>query len=79
LLEIIVVLRNTREAIMGERKLLDSGLAVRVMPMPGQLGPGCGMALRIDPGDFERTRALLGETIQGVYRCDGKDFVPWNP
>ncbi|MDR1319147.1 MAG: DUF3343 domain-containing protein [Treponema sp.] len=78
-LEIIVVLRNTHEAIMGERKLLDSGLDVRVMPMPRQLGPGCGMALRIDPGDFEKTRELLGETIRGLYRRAGEDFVPWNP
>jgi hypothetical protein len=77
--EIIVVLRGTREAIMGERKLLDAGIDVRVMPMPRQLGPGCGMALRISPDDFEKAGALLGETVRGLYCRAGGEFVPWNP
>jgi hypothetical protein len=79
LLEIIIVLRGTHEAIMGERKLLDAGIDVRVMPMPRQLGPGCGMALRISPEDFEKAGMLLGETVQGLYCRAGEGFVSWNP
>ncbi|MDR1587846.1 MAG: DUF3343 domain-containing protein [Treponema sp.] len=78
-MEIIIVLRSTHEAIMGERKLLDAGIDVRVMPMPRQLGPGCGMALRISPDDFKKAGMLLGETTRGLYCRDGEEFVPWNP
>jgi hypothetical protein len=79
--EIILSFRNTRDAIMGERKLLDAGLDVRVMPMPGQLGPACGICLRVNPADLGKTRTLLGETIFGIYRSEGEDrrsFVPWD-
>ena len=79
--ELIITFRNTHEAIMGERTLLDSGVDVRVMPMPAQLGPACGIALRIAPADLEKTGGLLGETISGIYCCVGEtgDFAPWNP
>jgi hypothetical protein len=85
--ELILSFHNTHEAIMGERKLLDSGVPVMVMPTPKPIGPACGMCLRVPPGDIEKARGLLGETIAGVYRragemqtgVRGKDFVPWNP
>ncbi|GHV96592.1 hypothetical protein AGMMS50293_29120 [Spirochaetia bacterium] len=88
--ELIITFPNTHDAIMGERILLDSGLDVRVMPMPIQLGPACGIALRIDPADLEMAKSLLGETIGGIYfRADQSSpsatnknretFVPWNP
>lgn len=67
---------------MGERSLLDSGLEVRVMPMPAALGPACGIALRIRTADAEQALALLGETVSGVFRRSDADrggFAPWNP
>jgi hypothetical protein len=82
LAELIITFPNTHDAIMGERILLDAGLDVRVMPMPIQLGPACGIALRIDPVDIEMAKPLLGETIGGIYcRADEnrEAFVPWNP
>jgi hypothetical protein len=81
-LELIIIFGSSHDAIMGERLLLDSGLEVRVMPMPVQLGPGCGIALRIDQRDSKKARALLGGTIQGIYRRpseSGQVFEPWNP
>jgi hypothetical protein len=78
--EIIISFRNTRDAIMGERKLLDAGLDVRVMPMPGRIGPACGICLRVNPVDIEKTQALLGETIFGLFRAEderGSNFVPY--
>jgi hypothetical protein len=80
--ELILSFHNTHGAIMGERKLLDSGVPVMVMPMPKPIGPACGMCLRIPPEDIEKAQNLLGETIAGIYRRvgeTGKDFVPWNP
>jgi hypothetical protein len=79
--ELIITFHNTHEAIMGERILLDSGIDVRVMPMPVTLGPACGMALRVGPADLERISVLLGKTITGVYQADEtkRVFVPWKP
>ncbi|GHT65060.1 hypothetical protein FACS1894110_06040 [Spirochaetia bacterium] len=79
--ELILAFHNTHEAIMGERKLLDSGIPVMVMPMPKPIGPTCGMCLRVSPGDIEKVQELLGETIAGIFQRageTGKDFVPWD-
>ncbi|GHT52278.1 hypothetical protein FACS1894106_0680 [Spirochaetia bacterium] len=80
-MELIIALHNTHEAIMGERKLLDSGVAVMVMPTPRPIGPACGMCLRVAQEDIEKVQGLLGETIAGIFqRADetGKEFIPWN-
>ena len=80
--ELVITFRGSHEAIMGERTLLDSGIDVRVMPMPVQLGPACGIALRISPADIVEVISLLGETIDGVYCRNGEssgEFVPWKP
>jgi hypothetical protein len=79
--ELVITFHNTREAIMGERQLLDSGVNAGVMPMPPVLGPGCGIALRIDPADLEKAKLLLGETINGIYCRAGEPegtFALWN-
>ncbi|GHV11228.1 hypothetical protein FACS189491_02100 [Spirochaetia bacterium] len=76
--ELILSFHNTHEAIMGERKLLDSGVPVQVMPMPKPIGPACGMCLRLPLKDIEKAQGLLGETIAGIYRRageTGQDFI----
>lgn len=81
-LELIITFENTRDAIMGERLLLDAGVEVRVMPMPAQLGPSCGIALRLGQQDLERAQTLLGGTLRGIYRRSAgseRVFAPWNP
>ena len=78
--ELIICFNNSHDAIMGERLLLDSGIDVRVMPMPPELGPACGIALRLAADDFQKAEALLGNTIAGVY-CRSPEaageFIPW--
>jgi hypothetical protein len=80
--ECIITFANTKDAIMGERLLLDSGIDTRVMPMPARLGPACGMALRVDRADMPRAQSLLGDAIAAIYRrpddIDGA-FIPWTP
>ncbi|MDR3338422.1 MAG: putative selenium-dependent hydroxylase accessory protein YqeC [Treponema sp.] len=79
--EIVISFRGARDAILGERKLLDAGIDVRIMPMPGRLGPACGICLRVNPGDIKKAQMLLGGTILGMYRAEdesGRTFVPWN-
>jgi hypothetical protein len=65
--ELIITCRTVQDAILGERRLLDSGIAVQVMPMPVPLGRACGIALRISPADIERAKDLLGERIKGIF------------
>jgi hypothetical protein len=72
---------TTTEAIVGERRLLDAGLPVMVMPAPPRIGPGCGICLRVRDGDLEQARALLGAGYRGIFRRAGPGggFIPWNP
>jgi hypothetical protein len=81
--EFIFTFHSASDSIMSERKLLDSGLTVLVMPTPSALGPNCGICLRIKPGDLEPARVLLGDGIKGIFRMESgggkKVFVPWNP
>jgi hypothetical protein len=79
--EFVFSFHGTTEAILGERRLLDAGLPVMVMPVPPRIGPGCGICLRVRGGDLERARMLLGTAYRGIFRRAGAggDFIPWNP
>jgi hypothetical protein len=79
--EFIFSFHSTSEAIMGEKRLLDAGLRVTVMPAPPQIGPGCGICLRVQGADLEKARAILGPGCRAIFRrtLTGKSFVPWNP
>jgi hypothetical protein len=77
--DLIFTFHDTREAIMGERKLLDSGLDARAMPVPRALGKACGIALRVPEDGAERALLTLGENYLGVFCPSGEagEFVPW--
>jgi hypothetical protein len=79
--EFVFSFHGAREAIVAERRLLDAGLPVTVMPAPPQIGPGCGICLRVREGDLEKARMLLGAEYQGIFRRagTGRSFIPWNP
>jgi hypothetical protein len=78
--EVIISFLGSHDAIMAERLLLDSGIDVRVMPMPPALGPACGIALRLAAADLAKARPLLGVTVAGLYcRAPDGEFVPWKP
>jgi hypothetical protein len=79
--EFVFSFHTTREAIVGERRLLDAGLPVTVMPSPPQIGPACGICLRVPGGDREKARMLLGAGYRGIFRRTGAGggFIPWNP
>jgi hypothetical protein len=79
--EFILAFRSTEDAIMAERKLLDSGVDVRVMPTPKAIGPACGMCLRINREEMQRARMMLGKTVKAIFCRDdgGAGFTVWNP
>jgi hypothetical protein len=82
---------TTRDAIEGEKQLLAAGLAPGVMPLPGGLGAGCGICLRISPAGLERARSVPGFRFQRIYvvrpapspdragSSGTKIYTPWNP
>ncbi|MDR3147881.1 MAG: DUF3343 domain-containing protein [Treponema sp.] len=82
--EYMFTFATTRDAIEGEKKLLAGGLAVAVMPLPGRIGAGCGICLRVAPADLERARSILGHEgpgtgFQHIYAIANKTFTLWNP
>jgi hypothetical protein len=89
--EYIFSFANTRDAIEGEKKLLAVAIPAGVMPLPDQIGAGCGICLRVSPGDLERARTILAGSRQGIYAVTTragpggaadhpkKVFTPWNP
>ncbi|MDR0623562.1 MAG: DUF3343 domain-containing protein [Treponema sp.] len=81
--EFIFTFANTRDAMEGEKKLLAGGINPGVMPLPDQLGAGCGICLRTGRAELEKARAVLGNNFQGIYAAQTagsgkKVFIPWN-
>ena len=79
--KLILAFQSTGDAIAGERKLLDAGVDVRVMPAPKSAGGSGGICLVINAADAGKARLLLGNSIRSA--CpeteDGKDSTPWLP
>jgi hypothetical protein len=70
--EFIFTFDDVKHAIMGEKRLLDEGITVMVMPKPHQLGSRCGICLRVLPADRERAGIALtagdgSATYSGLY------------
>ncbi len=69
--EMLITFRNTHAAVRSEGILRNAGVGVRVMPLPEHLSAGCGVCLRIHPGELPRAEALLagsGVGWEGLYR-----------
>jgi len=49
-------------AFHAERVLKRAGLSVKLIPTPRQFSSDCGISLRFDWNEAERSRALLAET-----------------
>ena len=68
--ELVLTFTNTHQAIMAEKLLKSGGISLRVMALPAQIEAGCGLCIRIDPGDYTQGMAILkqGATLpQGAF------------
>lgn len=68
--EIIFTFTDTRNAVNGEKALVNSGVRVRVMSRPAVLGQGCGICLRVGEEDRARAGNVLqqaGIVVEKVY------------
>lgn len=69
-MEAVFTFHNTHHAIRGEQALLAGEIQVKVMPLPSQLGAGCGLCLRVPETELPRAREILAEADiepQGLY------------
>ncbi len=55
----IITFNSTHHAIASEKRLIDAGYGVRIIPVPTQVTADCGLAIRFDLKDFQRIRPLL--------------------
>lgn len=67
---------NTHSALHGESVLNDSSFTrFIIMPVPGEISAGCGLAIKLYREDYKEVVAILqsaGVSIDAVYFIDKK-------
>ena len=58
----IITFNSTHHAIASEKRLLDGGYHVRIIPVPTQVTADCGLAIRFILEDFQMIKPLLNDT-----------------
>ena len=74
----ILTFPSTRNAIAGEKALLQAGFSAKVMPMPEALSHQCGICLRLPPEELAGGKAALeaaGIPVQDIYRKEGETLT----
>jgi len=56
----VILFQSTHHAFQAERRCLEAGLKVKLIPTPRQFSAECGTALRFDWTDQDHIAALLG-------------------
>lgn len=67
----VVLFHTTSAALRAEKKLIEGGATVKLIPTPRELSSDCGIALRFDWSQSEQVRALLeaaGAEIHAIQR-----------
>lgn len=63
-MEIIFTFSGANYAIWAEQALLGENIPVKVMPLPPEIGAGCGLCLRVAPEDAQKAIGVFaGKTI----------------
>ena len=60
--QILITFPTTADAIAMESYCGENGIPGRLIPVPGEIAAGCGMAWKTDPEEEERMRAFFAET-----------------
>lgn len=59
---LIFTFPSAHQAMAGEDALRAADIALSVVPPPPEVGPGCGLALRIEAKDEEAAKQALGSS-----------------
>ena len=57
----IIAFDNTHHAIACEKRLLEKGLHIRMIPVPREVTANCGLSIRFEPEDYDAVRLLVTE------------------
>lgn len=74
-----LVFRSVHDVLKAEKMLQNRGLVVRLIPVPKQVDPDCGLALQIPEDQRDEILFLLAELhhrLKGAYRVEGARFTP---
>ncbi|NLH49234.1 MAG: DUF3343 domain-containing protein [Myxococcales bacterium] len=74
-----LIFRSVHDVLKAEKIVLGKNLAVRLIPVPKQVDPDCGVALQISCEQRDEILFLLAELhhrLKGVYLVDGTRFSP---
>lgn len=78
-MDILLTFATTHNAIRAERLLLQAGLPVRVMPLPGEIRAGCGLGMRVPLPQRQAAEAALrqgGTALEGCYMAESYKAFP---
>lgn len=70
---------SIHDVMHAEKILKSEGLAVRLIPVPKQISPECGMALQVGRRELRRAHELLTvmkSKMKNVYLVEGTAFQP---
>lgn len=66
----LISFESTHMAIKSEKLLKEESLDIRIIPVPREITSSCGLSLRINPTDYEKSRVILDKNkieISGCY------------
>ncbi len=64
---------KTHDAISAEKMLKDGGFNARVIPVPGDITAGCGLAIKVNEDEFKQVALALkdkGLITTGLYAVE---------
>ncbi|MPN51565.1 hypothetical protein SDC9_199213 [bioreactor metagenome] len=81
--KLIITFADTEQAIACEKKCQEAGIGERLIPVPGQISAGCGLAWKSDVHQKEKIKAFFDknqvqyEELYEVYlfeRCANNEM-----
>ena len=67
----VVLVPSASQALRAEKVLQRAGIPCKLIPVPRHLSSDCGVSVRIETADLERTlRALKGGSlkVEGIHQ-----------
>lgn len=58
---IVITFDTTTDAMMMEAFAKENKFAGKIIPLPNEISAGCGLAFKIESGDFEEIQKILKE------------------
>lgn len=65
---IVVTFQHVMDAMAFEKKAVELDLKGRIIPLPGEIGAGCGLCFAVKKGQEEKMDFMLAEMeYEGVF------------